>query len=342
MNIMDDKIKELKRDLINDIIESEKNPFEKELEVILEKILEIAKKLGFKTENIDGDVGYAEYGMGDEYIFVIAVLKNKHSIMSLLYALKTIEKYKIKLKRKIRIIFETNDESGIKNIKCYLKKDKSTIDIFESDCKYSVVYLEEEIDKFTIQNYLDITNIRIHQDIEIDKNIKYCCIEVPKEYIYEDIICYLENKANSEEGIISTYKNINIKINETHVIITSFMNSDIAKTGIYGNNVLINLVNYLVEENFIEHQRLSNYFLLINKYFYEKKELFASENSKKQLNLDNLNFEKGRITIELDVDNTVKNEMNYSSDESIIVDEIILNAKIFADIICELDKEEQC
>ncbi|MCU9809112.1 hypothetical protein LEQ06_13665 [Paraclostridium sp. AKS46] len=222
------------------------------------------------------------------------------------------------------------------------EKDKSTIDIFESDCKYSVVYLEEGIDKFIIQNYLDITNIRIHQDIEIDKNIKYCCIEVPKEYIYEDIICYLENKANSEEGIISTYKNINIKINETHVIITSFMNSDIAKTGIYGNNVLINLVNYLVEENFIEHQRLSNYFLLINKYFYEKKELFASENSKKQLNLDNLNFEKRRITIELDVDNTVKNEMNYSSDESIIVDEIILNAKIFADIICELDKEEQC
>ncbi|MDO7205320.1 hypothetical protein Q5M85_15500 [Paraclostridium bifermentans] len=122
MNIMDDKIKELKRDLLNDIIESEKNPFEKELEVVLEKTLEIAKKLGFKTKNIDGDVGYAEYGMGDEYIFVIAVLNNKHSIMSLLYALKTIEKYKIKLKRKVRIIFATNGESGIKYIKCYLKK----------------------------------------------------------------------------------------------------------------------------------------------------------------------------------------------------------------------------
>ncbi|MCU9810770.1 hypothetical protein [Paraclostridium sp. AKS81] len=122
MNIMDDKIKELKRDLINDIIESEKNPFEKELEVVLEKTLEIAKKLGFKTKNIDGDVGYAEYGMGDGYIFVIAVLNNKHSIMSLLYALKTIEKYKIKLKRKVRIIFATNGESGINHIKCYLKK----------------------------------------------------------------------------------------------------------------------------------------------------------------------------------------------------------------------------
>lgn len=342
MNIMDDKIKELKRDLINDIIESEKNPFDKELEVVLEKTLEIAKKLGFKTKNIDGDVGYAEYGMGDEYIFVIAVLNNKHSIMSLLYALKTIEKSKIKLKRKVRIIFATNCESGINHIKCYLKKDKLDIDIFESDCKYSVVYVEEGMDKCTIQNYLDIANIRIHKDLEIDKNIKYCCIEVPKEYIYEDIICYLENKANSEEGIISTYKNINIKINETHIIITSFMNSDIAKIGIYRNNVIINLVNYLVEENFIEHKKLNKCFLLINKYFYEKKELFTNENSKKQLNLDNLNFEKGRIAIEFDVGNTVKNEIAYISGESITIDDIILNTKIFADIICELDKEEQC
>lgn len=342
MNIMDDKIKELKRDLINDIIESEKNPFEKELDMVLEKTLEIAKKLGFKTKNIDGDIGYAEYGMGDEYIFVIAVLNNKHSIMSLLYALKIIEKSQVKLKRKVRIIFATNGESGINHIKCYLKKDKLTIDIFESDYKYSVVYVEKGISKFTIQNYLDIANIRIHQAVETDKSIKSCCIEVPKEYIYEDIICYLENKANSEEGIISTYKNINIKINETHVIITSFMNSYIAKTGIYGNNVLINLVNYLVEENFIEHQRLSNYFLLINKYFYEKKELLTNENSKKQLNLDNLNFKKGRITIEFDVGNIVKNEMNYISDEPMTVDEIILNTKIFTDIICELDKEEQC
>ncbi|KKY02506.1 hypothetical protein VN21_02740, partial [Paraclostridium benzoelyticum] len=73
-----------------------------------------------------------------------------------------------------------------------------------------------------------------------------------------------------------------------------------------------------------------------------KKELFANKNLKKQLNLDTLNFEKGRITIELNVGNTIKNEMNYSSDESMTVDDIILNTKIFADIICELDKEEQC
>ncbi|MGL5651525.1 MAG: hypothetical protein ACRDDE_07205 [Paraclostridium sp.] len=342
MNILDDKIKELKRDLINDIIESEKNTFEKEVGMTLEETLEIAKKLGFKTENIDGDIGYAEYGIGDDYIFVIGVLNNKHSIISSLYALKTIEKSKIKLNRKVRIIFAMNGESGFKHIKNYLRKEKSTIETFESDCKYPVVYGDKIIGKFTIQNYLDIENIRIHQDLVIDKNIKYCCIEVPKEYIYEDIICYLENKANSEEGIISTYKNINIKINENHVIIKSFINSDIAKTGIYGNNVIINLVNYLVEENFIEHKKLNKCFLLINKYFYEKKELFTNENSKKQLNLDNLNFEKGKIAIEFNVGNNVKNEIAYISDESMTIDDIILNTKIFADIICKLDKEEQC
>lgn len=60
------------------------------------------------------------------------------------------------------------------------------------------------------------------------------------------------------------------------------------------------------------------------------------------MNLDNLNFEKGRIAIEFDVGNTVENEIDYISNESMTVDDIIVNTKIFADIICELDKEEQC
>lgn len=118
MNILDDKIKKLKRDLIRDIIEIEKNTFEKELGIALE----IAKKLGFKTKNIDGNVGYAEYGIGDEYIFVIGILNNKYSIISALYALKTIEESQIKLKRKVRIIFSTNAESEFKHIKYDLKK----------------------------------------------------------------------------------------------------------------------------------------------------------------------------------------------------------------------------
>lgn len=344
MNIMDDKIKELKRDLRSDIIDvektpslenkvSEKNYFGKEIETALE----IARKLEFKTKNIDGHMGYAEYGTGEECISVIEYLdvvsdKEVCKYNMYLYALKVIKESQIKLKRKVRVIFVMDDESIFKYIKYYLKKEKSPI----------VVYGERELGKFTIQNYLDIENIKIHQDLVIDKNIKYCCIEIPKEYIYEDIICYLENKANSEEGIISTYKNINIKVNEKYVIITSFMNSDIAKTGIYGNNVLINLVNYLVEENFIEHKKLSKYFSLINKYFYKKKELFINENSKEilRLELDKLDLKNEITTIEFEVKYVGENKVNYKSDESMTIDDIILNTKIFADIICELDKEE--
>lgn len=40
----------------------------------MEKALEISEKLGFKTVNVDGYVGYAEYGEGDEYIGVLGHL----------------------------------------------------------------------------------------------------------------------------------------------------------------------------------------------------------------------------------------------------------------------------
>src|SRR3712207_9341039 len=34
----------------------------------LEHVLEVSKKLGFKTVNVDNYVGYAEFGTGEEYI----------------------------------------------------------------------------------------------------------------------------------------------------------------------------------------------------------------------------------------------------------------------------------
>ncbi|MCS3915479.1 acetylornithine deacetylase/succinyl-diaminopimelate desuccinylase-like protein [Caldanaerobacter subterraneus subsp. tengcongensis MB4] len=40
----------------------------------LEKALEIAERLGFKTKNLDGYIGYAEYGEGEEMIAVLGHL----------------------------------------------------------------------------------------------------------------------------------------------------------------------------------------------------------------------------------------------------------------------------
>ncbi|WP_371025171.1 M20/M25/M40 family metallo-hydrolase [Paraclostridium ghonii] len=320
MDILDDKIKELKKYLINDIIDIVEMPsvegkttkdslFGKEIVKALEKALEISKKLGFRTKNIDGYVGYTEYGEGDEYIAVIGHVDNKIFIISALYALKSIKDSNIKLNKKIRIIFRTNEEYGLEDMEYYFKKEKIPRIWGTPNCKCTVVCKEKGIASLSIQQDINIEDIKIYQNLIIDKILNNCCIEIPKEYIYEDIICYLEDKANSDEGIVSTYKNINIKINEKYVIINSFVNDDIAKLKHYGNNVIINLVNYLVEENFIEHEELNNYFTFINKHFCGGNYIMNKNNVEEKLNLKvyDLRFKDRNISFDFNI----RDPINY-------------------------------
>lgn len=340
MDILDDKIKELKKYLINDIIDIAVKKTGKKLE----KVLGISKKLEFTTKNIDGYVGYAEYGEGEAYIAVIVSLDNKESIISTLYALKSIKDSNIKLNKKVRIIFITNEEDWFKDIKHYLKKEKLPIMGFISDFKDTVLCEEKGIDNFSIQQSINIENIKLYQNSINDKNLKNCCIEIPKEYIYDDIICYLEDKANSDEGIVSTYKNINIKINEKYVIINSFVNNDIAKLKDYGDDVMINLVNYLLEENLIEHEGLNNYFTFIAKNSNIIKKLKFSYESVTGLDAP-------LITTVSRYSNLIPhivsfgpfsfaiNEIECNSYEDMNIDNIIFNTRIFAYAIYELAKE---
>ena len=111
--------------------------------------LEISKKLGFKVVNLDGHVGYAEYGDGEEYVAALGHLDvvpegddwiypaygaeihdgkiygrgttdDKGPIMASLYGLKAIKELGLPLSKKIRIIFGTNEETGSKDIEYYL------------------------------------------------------------------------------------------------------------------------------------------------------------------------------------------------------------------------------
>lgn len=182
MNIISNKIDELKEDLLSDIIdivkipsvkgESENGfPFGEKVGEALNKALEISEKLGFKVRNLDNYIGYAEHGDSDDYVCVIGhvdvvhegdgwkhqpykgeetngriygrgVLDNKGPIMSALYGLYAIKELNLKLDKSVRIIFGTNEESGFEDIPYYLEKEKAPIMGFTPDCKYPVVYGE--------------------------------------------------------------------------------------------------------------------------------------------------------------------------------------------------------
>lgn len=180
--ILNDYIDKYRDQMLNDIIDvvripsiesepKENAPFGEEVNRALLKALSIAEKLGFKTKNIDGYMGYAEFGEGDDYVGVLGhldvvpteegwvnppfsghvekgkiysrgVLDNKGPIISALYGLYAIKESGLKLKKPVRIIFGTDEESGFKDLEYYLKKEKPPIMGFTPDCKYPVVYGE--------------------------------------------------------------------------------------------------------------------------------------------------------------------------------------------------------
>lgn len=180
--ILNHNIDKYKQGLLQSIIEvvnipsvkgeaKEDAPFGENPKKALLKTLDIAKDLGFKTKNIDNYIGYAEYGEGEDYIGVLGhldvvdvgegwksppfnaeirnekiygrgVLDNKGPIMSALFALYAIKQSNLNINKKIRIIFGTDEESGFSDIPYYLKYEKPPIMGFTPDCKYPVVYGE--------------------------------------------------------------------------------------------------------------------------------------------------------------------------------------------------------
>ncbi|MGG5461056.1 Sapep family Mn(2+)-dependent dipeptidase [Clostridium sp. B9] len=183
------------------------NPFGIKPKLALEEALKISEELGFKTKNIENAIGYAQYGdfECDDYIGVIGhvdvveagegwsyspfdvtksngrlygrgVLDNKGPIMAALYSLKIIKDMGLRLKKNVRIIFGTNEESGFKDIAYYLKNEKPPIMGFTPDCKYPVIYgergrlfikLTKDVDCFT-DKYFNKTEYEINELMNIN------------------------------------------------------------------------------------------------------------------------------------------------------------------------------
>lgn len=159
--------------------------------------LKMAESLGFKTVNLDNQIGYAVYGdeSDEDYVASVGhldvvpegdgwrfppysaeiedgtmygrgVLDNKGPVMSTLFALLAIKNSGAKVKRPIRIVFGTDEETGqFRDIQHYLKMQKPPTYGFTPDGKYSVVYSERgrasillSVNKNDAQNLFDFVN----------------------------------------------------------------------------------------------------------------------------------------------------------------------------------------
>ena len=123
-------------------------PYGEDVHRCLHYMLDAAQALGFPVHNMDEQVGWCEYGQGDEMIAVLShldvvpegegwsvppyegrvvdgkiygrgAMDDKGPAVCALYALKAIKDAGLPLKRRVRLIFGLNEETGSADMKYY-------------------------------------------------------------------------------------------------------------------------------------------------------------------------------------------------------------------------------
>ncbi|MCX7884008.1 MAG: dipeptidase PepV [Caloramator sp.] len=251
----------------------EGKPFGEGIALCLETALKISEKLGFKTGNIDGYAGYAELGEGDEYVAVLGhldvvpevdgwmyppygaeihngkiyargALDDKGPIMAALYALKAIKDSNVKLSKKVRIIFGTNEENGSTEIEYYLSKEKPPIAGFTPDADFPIIYAEKGITMFKVVKDL---NIKQKNNTKI-KYIKggHRPNMVP-DYCEARIVCDNTSALESSAKEFSKEKGYEFKteIKDDMLIIKCYGVSAHGSTPELGKNAVMQLLSFL-------------------------------------------------------------------------------------------------
>jgi succinyl-diaminopimelate desuccinylase len=160
-------------------------PFGKDVHDCLIYTLELAESLGFKTKNVDNYAGHAEIGEGDEIVGILVhldvvpegdnwdfdpyggeisdgkifgrgTLDDKGPAIASLYAMKAVVDSGVKLNKRVRLIFGTNEETGWAGINYYLKHEETPNLAFTPDSSFPACHGEKGIIVFDVKkNFME-------------------------------------------------------------------------------------------------------------------------------------------------------------------------------------------
>ena len=155
-------------------------PFGEKVDEALRSTLALAERLGFQVKNIDGYAGHAEFGEGEETMAILGHLDvvpegsgwtyppyearivdgkiygrgasdDKGPTIGALYAMKAVMESGRKMKRKVRIIFGTDEESGWEDMEVYFQKETMPDFGVTPDADYPVINVEKGILTFKLK-----------------------------------------------------------------------------------------------------------------------------------------------------------------------------------------------
>jgi len=244
-------------------------PFGEGVHKALEYCLQLSENLGFRSVNVDNMIGYAEYGYGDEMIAVLGHLDvvpegdgwtyppyaaeihsgkiygrgttdDKGPTIGALYALKAIKELNIPLKRRVRVFFGLNEETGSKCVKHYVDKgEEMPVAGFTPDAEYPIINGEKGI---VTCKYTRILN---QNGIIVLKSIKGgIAANVVPDYA-EAEVAMPKDKIEYIKKISEKIEEIKIEENENSVIIKCYGISAHGSTPEKGKNAVTHLMRFL-------------------------------------------------------------------------------------------------
>lgn len=273
-------------------------PFGKACSDALKYFLNLANSLGFKTKNIDGFCGYAEFGEGNDLVGIIGhldvvpaieedwnyspfiptienncifgrgAIDDKGPVISSLFAMKTIMAYcsenNIKLNKRVRLIVGLNEEKDWKCINYYKKHEEIPSMGFSPDADFPCIYAEKSVLSILIKQNITQSPITI-ECIDCENNAinvvpKFCSLvlNLDNTISIETVIQYLKSSIVNRNYEIDIYKIDNSKIKLTSYGISA--HSAHPDLGVNAINRLLIILNELFQHfNIITYSLINNF-----------------------------------------------------------------------------------
>lgn len=282
--MLNKKIDELKNRLIKDTqevlriksvldIEKPGMPFGEGINSALNTTLSIGERMGFKAKNLDGYIGYIEYGEGEELIGVLGhldvvpegdgwsyppygaeihdgriyargALDDKGPIIAALYGMYALKETGFRPGKRIRILLGTNEETGSRDVEHYLEREEKPSLGFTPDGNFPIIYAEKGLTVFKITKHFQPGHnspvVYINGGQRANVVPDYCEVGIKstvKEELTNKISCYAKNK------------NINLSydIKEDLIIIKFIGKSAHGSTPEHGKNAVMQAIAFLYE-----------------------------------------------------------------------------------------------
>ena len=165
----------------------EGGPFGASIKACLERTLELCEEMGFRTKNFDGYAGHAEYGEGEDIVGVLVhldivpagldwscdpfggeivdgrlygrgAIDDKGPAAAAIYALKALKDCSVTFKKRVRLIFGCDEESGWACMDHYFKHAEMPSCGFSPDADFPIINSEMGILVFNLEKKFGVPN----------------------------------------------------------------------------------------------------------------------------------------------------------------------------------------